>query len=385
MKKQRQQHQGQARCENGLVADAAVRQITQRDLHDVSGDGCRRFRGIPGQIGLHAGGHRDNHGFSDRTRDAEDVSRGNAGESRRGHDANCGLEACRAHRIGTFAHRHRHRAHCVLGNGTDVGNDHDAHDQSRGQKIEAGQPGKEELQRRGHVQQGEISVNDGGHAAQQFEKRLGDFAHRKGRKFRQVNGDHGAERYCHGQRHQRAHQRARKQHHDAVVGVVEQRRPLFVGEEIDQRDLLEKLVGLAQQDQHDADGDHNRDRCRKEEHALDHALAHMPGCLLREPRADCVIRQGIQGMGGCDGTHRFGAEGKIYYRILTMRAGQKTGGAAPLLPICPCRALRASPQASSIVRSSDPPCSRRRTWCPALSSASDRRCRCRRSPAAAHT
>src|SRR5262245_19949884 len=55
---ERKQHQRQAGSKDGLVADRAVRQVAERDLHDVGGDRRRRLERVEGEIGLHAGGHR---------------------------------------------------------------------------------------------------------------------------------------------------------------------------------------------------------------------------------------------------------------------------------------------------------------------------------------
>src|SRR3982751_3605192 len=53
---EREQHEREARGEDGLVADRAVRQVAERHLHDVGRDGRRRFERIESQLGLHAGG-----------------------------------------------------------------------------------------------------------------------------------------------------------------------------------------------------------------------------------------------------------------------------------------------------------------------------------------
>src|SRR6266550_2533255 len=46
---EREEHQRQAGGEDGLVADRAVRQVAQRHLHDVGGDGRRGLERIEGQ------------------------------------------------------------------------------------------------------------------------------------------------------------------------------------------------------------------------------------------------------------------------------------------------------------------------------------------------
>src|SRR5258708_30215601 len=60
----------------------------------------------------------------------------------------------------------------------------------------------------------------------------------------------------------------------------------------------------------------------------------MPGLLLREPRTDRVVHQGIQWLGICDGTHRFRTEEKRYYRFLaTPAARAKNRRGMPLLTV----------------------------------------------------
>jgi hypothetical protein len=101
---------------------------------------------VEAEIRLHAGGDGDDHGLADGARDAEDVRRGEAGQRRRRDDEERRLQARRAHRVGRFAHVHRHRPHGVLGQRTDVGDDHDAHHQTGREHVEAGQVGVDPLQ-----------------------------------------------------------------------------------------------------------------------------------------------------------------------------------------------------------------------------------------------
>src|SRR5262249_19339396 len=71
---EREEHQREAGGKDGLVAEGAVRQVAERDLHDIGGDGRRGLERVERQVGLHAGGHRDDHGLAHRARDAEDIS-----------------------------------------------------------------------------------------------------------------------------------------------------------------------------------------------------------------------------------------------------------------------------------------------------------------------
>src|SRR5688572_2323919 len=75
VEEQRHQGQRQSGSENRLIADGAVRQVTQRNLHDVGGNGRCRLQRVPRKIGLHAGCNGENHGLPHRTGDAQDVRR----------------------------------------------------------------------------------------------------------------------------------------------------------------------------------------------------------------------------------------------------------------------------------------------------------------------
>src|SRR3954464_1804595 len=125
VEEQRQQHQTQSSREDSLVADAAMRKIAQRNLHDIGRNGRRRLCRIPGEIRLHACSNGYDHGFADCARDTEYVRRCNAREGSRRDNADRGLEARGAHGIGALSHRHRDRTHRIFRNRTDVRNDHD--------------------------------------------------------------------------------------------------------------------------------------------------------------------------------------------------------------------------------------------------------------------
>ena len=164
------------------------------------------------------------------------------GKRRRHHHTKRGLQARRPHRVGPFAHMHRHGTHRVLAQRADIGNDHDAHHQTGGEHVEAGQVGVDPLQQRRDEQQREIAVDDRRDTAEHFEQRLGNFADAERRELGEVDGEHRADRNGHQQRDERRRQRAREQRHDAEVRVVKQRRPLRVGQKIDQRHLRKKAI-----------------------------------------------------------------------------------------------------------------------------------------------
>jgi hypothetical protein len=68
------------------------------------------------------------------------------------------------------------------------------------------------------------------------------------------------------------------------MGVVEERRPLPVGEEVQQRHVLEEDHRLFHQDVNDADRGEHRHQRGEEKQALDDALAHHPGAAPGEAK-----------------------------------------------------------------------------------------------------
>ena len=78
--------------EDRLISDAAMRQITQRDLNDVGGDRGRRFHRVQSQVGLLARGNRHHHRFTDSAGDSEDEGRRDSRNCGRQHDLDRSLE-----------------------------------------------------------------------------------------------------------------------------------------------------------------------------------------------------------------------------------------------------------------------------------------------------
>jgi hypothetical protein len=221
-------------------------------------------------------GDRHHHGLADGARDAEDIGRGDARDRPRHHHAQGGLQARGAHGVGALAQVHRHGADGVLGERTHVGDDHDADHESGGEHVEPRQVGHQLLQQRGHEQQGEVAVHHGGHRAQQFQHRLDDLAHAVRGVFAQVNGGDGADRDRHHQGDGGRDQGPGHQRQDAVVGVVEQRGPLGVGQEFPQRHMTEERQRLVHQHAHDAERDRHRRKRREEQQQFHRALAQVP-------------------------------------------------------------------------------------------------------------
>ena len=124
------------------------------------------------------------------------------------------------------------------------------------------------MQRRDH-QQREEPVDDGRNAGEQFQHRLEHLTGVMTRELRQVDRDDGPERDGDGQRHQRTAERARQQNGDAEVRVVEQRRPLLVGEEGPQRDVAEEEHRFLDQDIDDGQRGEDRNAGRQQQHGFD--------------------------------------------------------------------------------------------------------------------
>ena len=263
-----------------------MRQVTKCHLNDVRGDRRRRLHRVPGQVGLHAGGDRQDHGFADRARDTEDAGCGQAGNCGRDDDVDRGVKLGRAHRVRAFAQAHRHRTHCILGQRSDVGHDHDAHYQPGGKQRKTRQLGEHFLQQRSDDQQGEVAEDDGRDAAQQFEHRLGELTHLRIGELGQVDGDDRAHRDGERQRNSGRHQRARDEDHDAVVGIVKQRGPLGVGKEIDDADLVEKDDGLGDEHIDDAKRRQHRHCGSSEQYGFDQALAELAHGVSGQAIAD---------------------------------------------------------------------------------------------------
>jgi hypothetical protein len=140
-------------------------------------------------------------------------------------------------------------------------------------------------------------------AAQQLEERLGDLAQPERRELREIDRDDGAQRDRDRQRHHRAGERARKEHHDAEVRVVEERRPLPVGEEVQQRDVLEEHHRFLEQDVDDAHGGEHRHQRGEKQEALDDPLAHDARAAPGEAQVAGFLRQGGRSASRSDGRH----------------------------------------------------------------------------------
>ena len=175
-----------------------------------------RLRRVEGQIGHLAGGDGDHHGLADRPRHAEDVGGGDAGERGRHHHSGGGLEAGEAERVGALAQMVGHRAHRVLADRGDVGQDHDAHDQAGRQHVESRQPGNEVAQQRRDEQQREIAVDHRRYARQQLEQWLDRLAHLERRILAQIDGERGPGRDRDQESDARDHEGARQKRQDAV-------------------------------------------------------------------------------------------------------------------------------------------------------------------------
>ena len=170
---------------------------------------------------------------------------------------------------------HGHGADRVLGHRTHVRDNHDADHNTGREHVEAGQLGQELLQQRRDKQQREVTVHHGWHGAQQFHERFYYLARSVTGVLAEINGRDGAERDGDHECDGGGNEGAGHERQDAVVGVVEQRCPLCVGEKIQQGDLFEKAGGFDQQHTDNADGDHHGRERRQEQQTFDQTFAQV--------------------------------------------------------------------------------------------------------------
>ena len=78
-----------------------MRQVAKRHLDDVGRDRGRGLARVEGQVGLLAGGNRDDHGLAHRTRDSQDERRSDTGDCGGQDDPEGRLETRRAERERT--------------------------------------------------------------------------------------------------------------------------------------------------------------------------------------------------------------------------------------------------------------------------------------------
>jgi hypothetical protein len=95
------------------------------------------------------------------------------------------------------------------------------------------------------------------------------------RELAQVDRYRRAERHSDQQRDHRGRQRACDQRHDSVVRIREQRRPQRVGQEFDDRHVLEERARLDQQNRDDGERREHRNQPGCQQHPLDDAIAHL--------------------------------------------------------------------------------------------------------------
>jgi hypothetical protein len=245
-----------------------VRNVAEADLDDIGGDRRSTFEGIEGQFRLLPRGDRNDHGFPDRPRHAEQIGRSDAGKSARDDDLDGRLQAGEAEGIGAFAQLIGDSAHRVLGDRDDIGQDHDPHDYAGNQEIEASEPGNETLEQRGQEQKREIAECHRRHAGDELEHGFRDLSHASTGELAQIDGEDGPGGNRDEQCDQRGHHGTGDQRHDAETRDLEDRRPLRVGEEFHDRDMREELHALPEQHIDDAGRHQHRNRGGDEQ---DHA------------------------------------------------------------------------------------------------------------------
>ena len=151
--------------------------------------------------------------------------------------------------------------------------------------VEARQRGNEVAQKRRDEQQREVAVDHGRHAGQQLEQRLDRFPHVRRRVLAEIDGERGSGRDRDQKSDARDHERARQQRQNAVLRVGEQRRPLGVGQEVDQRDMAKELHGLADQDVDDRRGHEHREARGSEQDQANQTVEQAAAAQERRARA----------------------------------------------------------------------------------------------------
>ncbi|EXI72885.1 MAG: hypothetical protein AW07_03021 [Candidatus Accumulibacter sp. SK-11] len=168
------------------------------------------------------------------------------------------------------------------------------------------------------------------------------------------------------------------------MGVVEQRRPLRIGQEIEQRNAAEEDDRLPDEHRDDRCGREYGDQSRQQQHCLDRALGQPAANPLRRrrlpragghrrQRAACVLQ-------GKDAAHR---SRSCWRQAVVAGAIRRPRRACRIVAGGLC--LRVAPRASSVPRSSGRFRSAQRRRCRASSGRCDQGCRCRLSQGAGCT
>src|SRR5262249_18740142 len=143
----------------------------------------------------------------------------------------------------------------------DHGKDHDADDDAAAELVVGFvEPGDEVAKEGGNRVQGEVAVDDGGDAGEDFQARLDDATQPRAGIFAEIDRVDQADGQGHGGGDDRHHQGAGEQRQDAIARLVETGAPLAPGEEIDDGNFgVEEELGRA--GEHDDDnGQRNADR-----------------------------------------------------------------------------------------------------------------------------
>ena len=134
------------------------------------------------------------------------------------------------------------------------------------------------LQERRHEQQRKVAVHNSRHGGEQFERRFDRLACAGASEFGKIDRHQQAQWHSYGERDQSGHERPGQKRRDAVLGIVEQRRPSCRGQKLDSRNLGEELRRFGNDDVDDAQDDRDRRRGGGEQQPLHHTLA--PAKLL---------------------------------------------------------------------------------------------------------
>src|SRR3972149_3418233 len=166
------------------------------------------------------------------------------------------------------------RIHGILAQGRDEGDNHDAHDHSKGQGVKSRQGWDKGLEQRGDKKEGEIAVHHGGNAREDFQYGFGLSSDRLRGKFAQVDGAHEPHWHGYEDRNGRCEEGPGEKRQDAKMLLGKKGSPLSVCQKFKNGHLCEELDGLKDEDRHDAKRGEKRQRATEKEYELEGPLAN---------------------------------------------------------------------------------------------------------------
>src|SRR5215208_4551897 len=279
-----QGHQEQCRPhrEYGLIGYRTAGRLSAHHLYDVR---CHRLHTFertsePVRLGAHRDGHY--HRLPDGARDSQDHGRRDPRERRRHNDLRRRLALGRAERVGAFPERERHRVDGVLADRGNRRDDHYAHNESGGDRVE-GLYAREEAvpEERGNERQREVSVDHRWHAGQDLQRWLEP----PPQTLWGVLAEEDSREQSYGKRHGYSddgrHQRAVDERQYSEVAL--RRRPPRRSQKLHRGHLQEEPRGLLAAHDDDADRREYGQVCAGREKDLYDALSGLPGTAVALP------------------------------------------------------------------------------------------------------